>query len=176
MATTYSLLQTTAALTLQSGVRQDTGEHNTCQDAFSLGLTDLPAISLSLAEGTGAGKAAAGAVLHRKVTFAVGNTDFDLQGITDPRFTSKTIAFTLVKWFLLRIRTPTTGVYLLVGNYGANGFVGWQPNNTTAEKVHSVLFRDNPIDGWAVDGTHRYLRINNPGAATVLADLIMIGE
>ncbi len=143
-------------------------------DRLVSGTPLLDEFKTTIKNGSGANK---GTVRHvRHYSFAAGDTDFDLTVLATDRIPTGNQAFTLIKLFILRLTAPATGKLLLVGNYGTNGFVGWQPGTTTAEKVHKHLIRDNPIDGWTVDATHKGLRVNNPGMVAVPADLIIIGE
>lgn len=125
--------------------------------------------------GSGSGPGLASKRFAGTLNFGPGNTDFDLLHVPDLLF-NQTIAFSLLKWFILRLRTPAAGQRLLIGNYGSEGWVGWLGGNLQAHEVRDQCEEFNQIDGWTVDGTHRYLRINNPGGAGVTADLILLGE
>lgn len=140
------------------------------EDKILSGSSGFASLRHSLSNGTGPNNARYR--YRHQHTFVVGNTDLDLLGgITDDY--NVPISFSLLKWILFRVVTPTTGIKLILGNYGANGFQG--PIGTTLD-VKDVELLIDPIDGWTVDGTHRYLRVNNPGAGTVITDVVLIGE
>jgi len=156
-----------------SATYRDTGTHNNVSDAITLGSGGIAAFSKSLTDGTGANKA--NKLWHQQRSISAGaNDDLDLRSLTD-RFTTA-LVFSKLKWFFLRLTSPATGVKLVMGNYGANGFTGWFGATTHTEDVADHVDKTNQIDGWTVDATHRYLRINNPGGAAVTYDIILVGE
>lgn len=144
---------------------------NSITDTIAAGVDPFASFLKSLTDGTGAGSA--NKLYHKTLTLGSGNTDIDLTSLTDEF--GGAYAFSLVKWFILRLTTPATGVYVTVGNAASNGFVGWFGASTHTEAVRDYVIKVNQIDGWTVDSSHKTLRINNPGSS-LTADLIMVGE
>lgn len=146
---------------------------NPIVDQFTTGANGIADLAKNLANGTGAGNARYR--YHKQYTTgATTNNDLDLTNLTDDF--GVTINFGLIKWFLVRIVTPATGAKLTIGNSGANDFVGWFGAATHTLEVRDQVFMVNQIDGFTVDGTHKILRIRNPGASSVIYDVVIIGE
>ncbi len=146
----------------------------TLTDALVSGGASLASLKKTLSNGTGANKAQ---LRHSKqYSFAPGNTDLDLTSLATDRPPGGNQTFALIQWFILRLFAPATGIKLLVGNYGTNGWLGGLDAVTTTKEVRDTLIDVNQIDGWTVSGSLRYLRINNPGGAAVNADLILVGQ
>lgn len=147
------------------------------QGAVTIG-SGFPAVSTgNLANGTGNQQANTLYVSQFSVS-AGGNTDIDLAGgLTD--FRGNTITFTAIKMLLLAISSPDGTKKLRVGPQGVSnaaqlwfGGVG----ATVYEEVFDAVCRWNTYAGWGVTaGTGDILRVNNPGAGAVSANLILIG-
>lgn len=150
----------------------DTGLQNTIDDALKAGNNSFSSFLKTLQNGTTANKA--NVIWHdRRTVAAATNDDLDLTTLTDRL--GNALAFTLIKWFVLRLITPTTGYKLTVGNGAANQFTGWFGAAAHTEDVMDWMAKVNQIDGWTVDGTHKSLRIRNPGANPITYDIVLVG-
>lgn len=163
-ATIQTILQIDTAYDLSVGTEQDR----------ILTGANLPAIAKCLTFGTGAGKA--NADYWERITFPPGNTDLNLLSLSTTRGPLGNRAFSLIKYVMLRVATPVAGQKLVVGGYGANGWVGPLGDNTATHDVPSKWEDVNEIDGWPSGTTQQILRVNNPGSSSIIGDLVLIGE
>jgi hypothetical protein len=145
----------------------------TISDRRVAGMKGFASFAKALANGTGANNARY-RFWKQYTTSGGANNDLDLTSLTDDF--GVTVTFSLVKWFLLRITSPATGVRLVVGNQGTNTFVGWFGAATHTEEVRDWIAKINQLDGWTVDSTHKALRINNPTGSAITYDLVILGE
>lgn len=134
--------------------------------------SSLPPLAQVLMFGTGYGKA--NLDYYERLTLATGNNDFDLTAMETTRPPNGQRIFTRIKYLLVRIAVPATGVHVLLGNQGADS---WQGPITTSDGAITIATKLEvlDLDGFSIDSTHRYLRLTNPGLS-LLADMILLGE
>jgi hypothetical protein len=142
-------------------------------DRLVAGTNGFATLNKSLTNGTGANKARYRYRKQRTVNNGA-NDDLDLTALVDDF--GVTITFALVKWILIRIVTPATGVRVVVGNAASNVFTGWFGAAAHTEEVRDQIFKCNQIDGWTVSGTVKMLRINNPTGSPIVYDIVILGE
>lgn len=152
---------------------EDAGDLNTVTETLTVGAGGLPEFSFTLTDGTGVDEAQKQWYAKRTVT-AGSNDDIDLRSLTG-RYAGTTVSFDEVKWLIINIRSPGTGVRLVVGGAGTNEWSAWAA--ATGDKFNVEKF-DLKVttDGWAVDSTHKVLRVNNPTASSVTYDIVVIGN
>lgn len=132
---------------------------------------------------TGTGVAQTNAVYKRAITaLAAGaNLDIDLLGGTgELDQLNLALAFARVRWLYLEVTTPGLTTALRIGPQAvANAWQGpWGgvAAGNYAQCAHIFHLTDN-YDNWpVVDGTHKIVRINNPGAAAVSGTLLIGGH
>lgn len=146
---------------------------STIPDRLVAGSPSFAALTKTLANGTGANKANK-RYWHNRTVANGTNDDIDLTTLTDDF--GSTINFSLLKWVLIRLSAPATGVRVVIGNAGTNSFVGWFGAAAHTEEVRDQLWRVNQIDGWTVDNTHKILRINNPTGSPIAYDIALLGQ
>lgn len=143
-----------------------------------LGRTPEPTVSLDLADGTGAEQAnqvySASLSIAASATLLIdlkgGGGELDVLNVA--------LAMTAVKVVILTIDTPASGASLRFGPQGqTNAAQLWFQAATTNfwEQVLDVMVKGDTRAGWALDGTHKVVAINNPGAATVTGKIRIIG-
>lgn len=141
-------------------------------DIYRSGTSLLPEMKTTFTDGTGSNQAQKHYHKAHTIT-ASSSVTIDLTAAADER--GVTHNFGKVKWMLIRLRTPVTGKYVTVGNAATNIFSAWISASTTTEDVSSILYRDNPVDGWTVDATHKNLKIANPYGSSVIVDVSIGG-
>lgn len=142
------------------------------QDNYRPGTSLLPDMKTILSDGTGSNQAQKHYHKAHTIT-ASSSVTIDLTAAADER--GVTHDFDKVKWMLIRLRDPATGKTVTVGNAATNQFSAWISAATTTESVSGIMYRDNPIDGWTVDATHKDLKIANPYASDVIVDVSIGG-
>lgn len=143
-------------------------------ERYKLGSSLFPAWTLSLTNGTGARQAQK--IYFKKHNIPVASpVTIDLTAATGDSASLGAINFSKIKFMLFRIRVPTTGIKLVVGNAAATPFSAWLSAATTTEDVFDILLRTNEIDGWTVDGTHKNLLLTSSGG-TIDVDVLLIGQ
>lgn len=173
MANTYSL-GGTYQLSYQVNYQETTG-NNVVPDNLRTGTGKFSNVNNTLQNGSGAGQALYSWHDNRTVNAGI-NDDLVLTGGTLKDAFGNVLAFTSVKWVLIRIVSPATGNRLLVGNHPTNAVPLWMSAGNVTTEVRSVLFQENQIDGWAVGGAQTTLRINNPSAGSVTYDISIVGN
>lgn len=137
----------------------------------------FPTLDRLLSNGTGSAQANALYVEQRPSLAAAANDDIDLAGGLATLGT--TLTFTVVKYVMTAIVSPTSVKRLRVGPGGvANAWQG--PWGGTGATVYDEVWdwRDwsNPYSGWTVTaGTGDILRINNPSAGAVSYVVLIVG-
>jgi hypothetical protein len=113
-------------------------------------------------------------------TATTANNDLDLTSLSQTVF-GGTLTVTFSKLSLIWIANANAvsldRVVLLAS--ATNGFAAWGNGVTTSAAVcgpSSNLQLSNFYDPWTVDGTHKILRINVPGANSVTYNVILIGS
>jgi hypothetical protein len=152
----------------------------TSDDAFGGKIvsngTDLWKFGADLTNGTGANQASKMYVAKR--TLAGGaNETLDLAGSLTDQFGS-TITFTAVKGLKISLLTDTTASSILVGNTGANGWLGLFNATTDAVKIrngYSFAVFGTDAAGMAVTaGTGDLLKVLNQDGANVATYTILV--
>lgn len=149
-------------------------------------LTDLTVISdpgkIEYGKSTTNGTAVdlADVVWHDLRTLASsGNDDLDLTALNRSIFgTSVTSNFARVKEIVIVNLNAVTGDFLRLDSSVTNGNTGPFGGSITSKievGADSPLVLASKKDGWAVDGTHKVLRINNPSAHSIQYYIGIIG-
>jgi hypothetical protein len=167
-----NVLTASAGMTMQVTLKKGDVQ-NTPVDSLQSGNGAFGGFGWTLTQGSGSGKASLS--WHRQSTLAPTITEtWDLVTLTDAF--GAAVAFTKVKWFLVRITVPVTGIYLIVGAAAATIWSAPFGDPTDTVLVRDTLWMMNAIDGWTVSGANKFLKINNPGATTVVYDIVIVGE
>ncbi len=149
-------------------------------DALSFGANNLPAVSISISDGTGANQCNEWWRDLRTVG-ASSNDDLDLYGVLTNGL-GQTIQFTGIKVFFLAIASPDGTKKLRIGPQGVSNtaqlwFGGVAAGNY--EEVFDYTFRTNLSGsgvGWPItSGTGDLIRVNNPGASAVTYTIWLLG-
>lgn len=162
-ASINTILQIDTAYALSEGIGRDR----------ILTGSSLAPMATVLSFGQGPGEA--NTVYCERLTFPSGNTDLDLLSLPTSRAPLGNRAFSSIRYARIRVASPATGSYLLIGNYGPNGWIGPLESNDSPYKIASKWEDVNEIDGWPVDTSRRYFRVNAIGEASIVADLLLIG-
>jgi hypothetical protein len=142
------------------------------------GATGMPAGSLVLADGTGAGQAN----FAYRVSISLAATTmvaYDLKGgggELDER--NIAMAATAVKVVVLQVTTPGASTSLRFGPQNQSDAAQlWFPGVTANDYVivKDKLYMDDARAGWAIGASTKKLCVYNPGAATVAAILFVMG-
>ena len=161
-----------------TGVLRSALDLSNPSDNIAIGSGNFDAISIPFAFGTGSEQASE--YWHDERTIlTTANDDLDLAGgLVNPFGT--TLTFTVLKWIIIDIDAPDGTKSLRVGPQGvANAFQGPFGGVLAANyvTVHRALFMVEPYTGWTVTaGSVDILRINNPGAGTVVYRIWLGGE
>lgn len=132
----------------------------------------LPRMRTTLTNGTSANQASKH--YHRKHTItASGSVTLDLNALTDER--GQTIDFANIKTVLIRVRTPAASKKVVVGNATTSPWAPWLSSSTATEDVHSILYRESPVDGWTVGATANLKIANNTGSS-IDVDVSLMGH
>lgn len=150
------------------------------QQAAIIGATGglIPALGLTLLNGTGSGQASNWYLAVRSVAGTTAD-NLDLAGgLTNGL--GQVLTFTKVKYLLLAINSPDGAKKLDLGPKGAsNPFIGpWAGGSgaTVYDEVYEVYENRNTFSGWTVTATTGdILGIYNPGATTVTYTIFIIG-
>lgn len=111
---------------------------------------------------------------HKEHTItASGSTTLDLTALADER--GNTFNFSKVRWLIIRIQTPGTGVALTLGNASSNIFAPWLSSTTTTEEIQDMYFRDAPYAGWTVSGSAKNVKIANGTGSNIICDVSIGG-
>ena len=137
----------------------------------------LHEIKTTLSTGTSANQA--DKVWHDRRTLGAGVSEsLDLAGSLTDAF-GATVTMAKIKGVLIYNRETTTGLYLQVGGAASNAWsAGMLVDATDKIKIGPSGYNAwaSPIDGYAVTaGTGDILKIDNPSAAAVTYDIIIIG-
>lgn len=128
---------------------------------------------------SGTGDNAIDVIYRRAFTItASGNVDIDLTGgWGELDVLNVALDFAKIRAIdVILTTTPASGVSLRVGPQSqSNGFIGPWQDVDGYDTVRRRWFADNPVAGWTVDGTHKILRLNNPGASSVSGVIEIFG-
>jgi hypothetical protein len=150
----------------------NTGSLNSYAVSLIDGVGGLASLAHILSNGTGANQA--NKVWYDERTLTASSTDdLDLTNLT---LNGVTVTFSKIKWVILRVVFPATGVKIVFGGAVTNVFLGWLSGTTPTEDIQDLTIRLANIDGWAVDSTHKIFQLNNPGGTSVTYDIILIGS
>jgi hypothetical protein len=170
MATTFSgTLEVAFALQVV-----DAGTVTTVTDRVSAGVGGFDAITKTYTNGTGSG--AAQKLYYTEASIlTTADSDIDLQNLTNRLGVA--VSFTNIKGVVLVFDTPaTTKKVVFQGSVVTNPVGLWKDDETTDEDIHDVCVRLNSVDGWTVDGTHKVIRLHNPGLTTVTYRICVWGS
>jgi hypothetical protein len=145
-----------------------------------LGSNDLSTLIQNLAQSfsqswtSGTGNNQCNALFADTRTAAGATDSLDLYGgLTDAYGT--TLNFTKIRGVLVRNQATTTAFVLkLAGSF----MTGPVLNGTTPElevNPSGIWYQTNPIDGWTVTNTTQDVLSVNPGANTIIYDIIIMG-
>lgn len=154
---------------------QQVGPQNSVPDKFQSGSGKFTKISKSLANGTGSGKATNS--WHDQRTLTSGSTDNLVVG-SGSALTNAfgvALAFTNIKWVLIRVVTPAAGQRLVIGNASVSPWQAWFGASNQTEEVRSVLLKSNDVDGWTVNPGN-VLAISNAGTASLTYDIALVAN
>ena len=132
----------------------------------------------TLTNGTGANQA--NKIYFAKRTLAGGaNETLDLAASLLDAF-GNTITFSAIKGFQINLLTETTASSILVGNTGANGWVGWCNATTDAVKIKNgysfALFGTDAGGMTVTGGTGDLLKVTNQdGVNTATYSIVLYG-
>jgi hypothetical protein len=166
----------TARIKESVDIRTTTTDSDTVRsDVYRSGVRTtglLPTLDTTYVDGTGANQAQKH--YHKKHTLAgAASVTIDLNAAVDER--GVTHNFANIKEVMIRLRTPTTTVKVVVGNAASDPWAPWLSSATATEDVFSKLRRSNPVDGWTVPAAAN-LKIANPGGTSVDVDVSLIGH
>lgn len=139
------------------------------------GSSGFPTLLRQLVNGTGAGQANKFWYTASRALAAGANDDWVLNGGTLKDRFGNAVSLTTIVYVLMRLRSPATGVRLLLGNAGSNPWAGWWGGGTTTLTVRTWLQQLDDIDGMPVNPGDT-LRVRNPGGASTNYDLVLIGR
>lgn len=143
-----------------------TGNDSVAKDAYRTGTALCPTFDQTWIAGTAAN--CAQKHYHDALTIAAGgSTTIDLSSVES--------GFTKVRRIVLRLRSPSAGVKIVVGNAASNPFAPWLSTVTVTEDVAGVLYRRSEVDGWSVSGSAKNIKIANPGGSQVIVDVSIVG-
>lgn len=168
MATTFSA---DASVDYRSRITNE-GALNTITEDLVTGAGGLTEFEFSLSDGTGNNQAQLQWYDSRTLTAGASET-LDLRALTGRH--SDTITFAEVKWLIIRIQSPGTGVSLTIGGAASDE---WSAAMGAAGDKYKVQTFDMKVgcEGWTVDATHKNLKIENPGSGSVTYDIIILGN
>lgn len=134
-------------------------------------------LTKSYTDGTGSGKAQL--CYHEKRSLLT-TTDETLD-LTALDGTFGTYAFSEVKAILIEVETASTGYRLEVGAAAENQWAGANqpikdPSDIIRVGASGRWLHEAAVDGFAVDATHKNLKISNPSGGTVAYRIIVLGE
>lgn len=138
------------------------------------GVNSVPSFSNNYEDGTGAGKVNKEVFFFRTIT-AGSNWDLDLtSGLTDVE--NNSVVFTGIKELLIGVISADWTKKVKWGAAASNSWQGSLSAGATQD-VYSTYRHPPKADagGWTVDGTHKTLRLNNPGASDIQVFLIILG-
>jgi len=104
--------------------------------------------------------------------------DLDLAGVLVDGF-GVAIAFAKIKAMLFRNNSIVAGENLEIGGAGANGFINWIKDATDIVILGpgGILALIAPVDGYAViAATGDLLTVTNAGAASIIYDVVLVGN
>jgi hypothetical protein len=143
------------------------------KDKLATGSAQFPALLRELVTGTGADQASKQWYQLRTVT-AGANDDLDLTALTGRK--GEAINFSNVKWVVIALAAPATGVKLIFkGSTATNPWAAWKASATADEDIPDLMVRTSNKDGWATGGSNKVLRLNNPGGASVSYYIVLAG-
>lgn len=136
--------------------------------------------STSLGSGTGANQA--DKQFNHSYTIANGaNQDLDLTALVNAF--GATVNFARVKLIAIRLVTATAGYYINVGGgddgSGNNAFINWVNHASDKIRVAAggslILMAPGAAAYVVTGGSADILRINNPNAASVFVEVVLVG-
>ena len=149
-----------------------TGTDGTSLNIYRTGTLLLPASEHVFTNGTGTDQAK----YHYRYAHSLaksGTVTIDLTSCTGDA-TLGAITFSIVKRVWIRLRTPATATYVVVGG-AANPFAPWLSTTSVTERVYDQVYRRNPVDGWTVAAGAKNILITEPGVAAAVVDVSIIG-
>jgi len=128
----------------------------------------------TLTDGNGADKA--DALYHDRITLLT--TTGETLDLTALVTTFATIELALVKALFIRVLTLTPGYKLEVGAAASNQWLApfGDVTDHLVLQAGGSLYLESPIDGWAVAGGSKSLKLYNPSGGTIIFDIFIIGE
>ena len=131
-------------------------------------------LTTAFTSGTGANKAQ---VLFSDERTLLTTTDetLDLMALTSA-FGVTTLS--KIKAIVVSVVTLSNGYRLQIGGAAANAVSGFfvDPGDILEVQAGSTLVLTAPVNGYAVDATHKDLKISNPSGGSVTYDIYLIGE
>lgn len=147
---------------------------NAFRDVWKFGSGLMPAWTFTQSNGNTANTTGLAKYHYHKAHTLTTATSVTLDLTALAQDNLPTLTFAKVKWIFIRLRDPSNGIYVTVGNAAADVFT-WLSATTTTDNVYDLLLRTSPINGWTVDATHKNLKIANPGLTTVIVDVSIDG-
>jgi hypothetical protein len=142
--------------------------------SWNSGAASIPNLSRNYTDGTGAAKANKVYAAYRTLTTGT-NEELDLTSgaLKDAEQTG--LAFTGLKEVIIAVVSPDGTKKLTIGNATANSFQGPLSSGGTVDVHYSENWTKPDAPGYVVNSSNRYLKIANPGAATVNYFILLIG-
>lgn len=166
------------ALTLDTVLNMSLNATHTSTDTLSNAVDTLlwpeGGFTDRLTSGTGLDNA--DRIYHARPTAAASADSFDLTAVLLDVF-GNAITFTKIKGIIIRNRSAVAGETLAVGG-NANALVNWVANATDIVNVgpDSLFILWNPsLAGYGVTATTGDILDVDPGAATIIYDIVLIG-
>jgi hypothetical protein len=124
--------------------------------------------------GTGANQAQHVWIDERSLLTTTDET-LDLTSLANGAF--GTLTFSKIKELIIQVTTATPGYRLLVGGAATNAVSGClgDPSDIIRVDAGGQVHISSPVDGFAIDGTHKSLKIENPSGGTVAYRIMLVG-
>jgi len=142
-------------------------------NTLTTGIGSIPVMSQSYTNGMGAGQI--NKCWFKTKDLTAGSSDtWDLtSGLTDHE--GNAVVFTGIKELIVAVITPDGTKKVVVGNAASNSFQGKLSAGSTEDCFYYARWPKPDASGYAVDSTHKNLKINNPGASTVTYFILALG-
>lgn len=142
-------------------------------NTLTSGIGSIPIMSQSYSNGSGAG--AINKCWFKTSTLLTATSEtWDLtSGLTDHEGNS--VVFTGIKELIIAVVSPDGTKKVVVGNAASNSFQGKLSAAGTEDVHYYTRWAKPDAAGFTVDGTHKNLKINNPGGTSVTYYLMALG-